>query len=341
MGYRPWMQTGISLTDNQDFSYFGLRKVGSGYDVTETTISWSDNINSDGPDDFTLRFFGDGNGNTQIDRNNLRNGGDLDGLHLARFTPTGLIGFGNTFGVNPSGTPANLYVRPQSLLHMSYDWQSNPQNAPYGFLQITYRHKGGIKGSGETDQDGLRLGIDNTLVNGALNSYLRWQENTPFIVQTDWDNNSGGSISGERLRVCTTASPGVPASPLNATNTTRVAISYFGNLPISQPRALLHIGNNINGIGYASWMDYGNLTSNASQSIFTGITPANYSDANKSVIGFGRSDLLIMHAQKGEFARFHENSGFYSVGNYGPNGLNTAATERIDVDGNGRFRDIS
>jgi hypothetical protein len=38
------MQTGISLTDNQDFSYFGLRKVGSGYDVTETTISWSDNI---------------------------------------------------------------------------------------------------------------------------------------------------------------------------------------------------------------------------------------------------------------------------------------------------------
>ncbi len=44
MGYRPWMQTGISLTDNQDFSYFGLRKVGSGYDVTETTISWSDNI---------------------------------------------------------------------------------------------------------------------------------------------------------------------------------------------------------------------------------------------------------------------------------------------------------
>ncbi|AEA43663.1 hypothetical protein [Fluviicola taffensis] len=33
-GYRPWMQTGITLTDNQDLSYIGLRQVGTGFDVT-------------------------------------------------------------------------------------------------------------------------------------------------------------------------------------------------------------------------------------------------------------------------------------------------------------------
>ena len=27
-GYRPWMKTGITFTDNQDMSYFGLRQIG-------------------------------------------------------------------------------------------------------------------------------------------------------------------------------------------------------------------------------------------------------------------------------------------------------------------------
>ncbi len=31
-GYRPWMQTGITFTDNQDLSYMGLRQVGFGFD---------------------------------------------------------------------------------------------------------------------------------------------------------------------------------------------------------------------------------------------------------------------------------------------------------------------
>ncbi len=38
-GYRPWMKTGITLTDNNDLSYIGLRKVGFGTDITETTIT--------------------------------------------------------------------------------------------------------------------------------------------------------------------------------------------------------------------------------------------------------------------------------------------------------------
>ncbi len=118
-GYRPWMQTGVTFTGNRDLSYFGLRKVGTGEDITETTITWSDNnAGNTGPDDMVFRFTGAGNGNTSISTN-LTNNGDLDGLHIARFAPTGEFGLGNTFGVNAPGTPAGLYVRPASLAHYS------------------------------------------------------------------------------------------------------------------------------------------------------------------------------------------------------------------------------
>jgi hypothetical protein len=57
-GYRPWMKTGITLTGNRDLSYFGLRALGTGEDITETTIAWSDNNNAanPGPDDMYLRL---------------------------------------------------------------------------------------------------------------------------------------------------------------------------------------------------------------------------------------------------------------------------------------------
>lgn len=119
-GYRPWMQTGITFTGNRDLSYFGLRQVGTGEDVTETTITWSDNSGTSfpGPDDMVFRFTGNGNGSNLISTN-YTTPDDLDGLHIARFAPTGEFALGNTFGINAPGTPANLYVRPQSLMHLS------------------------------------------------------------------------------------------------------------------------------------------------------------------------------------------------------------------------------
>jgi hypothetical protein len=41
-GHRNWMRTGITFTDNEDLSYMGIRQVGTGFDVTETVVSWSD-----------------------------------------------------------------------------------------------------------------------------------------------------------------------------------------------------------------------------------------------------------------------------------------------------------
>jgi hypothetical protein len=113
-GYRPWMQTGVTFTDNDDLSYFGLRKVGAGTDKTETILSWSDNSSAPiGPDDLVLRFTAAG-GNPTIDAADLTNPLDLDGLHVARFTGIGNFGLGNTFGID---NPA--YVEPQSLAHYS------------------------------------------------------------------------------------------------------------------------------------------------------------------------------------------------------------------------------
>lgn len=136
-GYRPWMQTGITFTDNQDLSYFGLRQVGTGLDVTETVIAWTDNNvdNTVGPDEMVFRFTSGGQGNTTIN-NDVRSITDLDGLHISRYTATGLMGLGNTFGANAQGTPINLYSRPQSLMHMSYDRQNGTANEQYGFMQI-------------------------------------------------------------------------------------------------------------------------------------------------------------------------------------------------------------
>ncbi|HTG56014.1 MAG TPA: hypothetical protein VL943_07100, partial [Niabella sp.] len=183
-GYRPWMKTGVTLTDNADLSYFGLRQMGTGTDITETAIVWSDNAGTTaGPDDMTFRYTqggaAQGAGTVNLDFFNKE---DLDGLHIARFTGEGLMALGNTFGIDVPG-PATFYARPQSLLHMSYQFRTGATWEPYGFQQITYRRPFGassdIIGQGEAATDGLRLGIDNDILSGGpqsyLNSYLRWQ----------------------------------------------------------------------------------------------------------------------------------------------------------------------
>lgn len=62
-GYRYWMQTGITFTDNADLSYIGLRKVGTGTDITETTIAWTNapGVSPYGPDDMVFRFTNEAN----------------------------------------------------------------------------------------------------------------------------------------------------------------------------------------------------------------------------------------------------------------------------------------
>ncbi|MEX1193423.1 MAG: hypothetical protein WEA99_15745, partial [Brumimicrobium sp.] len=296
-GYRPWMKTGVTFTGNRDLSYFGLRKLSTDAteeDKTETVVLWSDNTNNtSGPDKLVFRFSGfGGSDNNSVSSNRLSNT-DLDGIHVAQFTGTGFMGLGNTFGTDATGMTAANYVDPQSLLHSSYDFRTGNSNQGYGFHQITYRRDNtNTIGTGETAGDGLRWGIDNTLRNAGgvqhLNANIRWQENSPLIFQTDWDNNPGGTNNGERLRIATVASPGVPNTGGYPANTTRVGISIIGSIPITQPRSLLHLGRNTSVIasGHRDWMNIGTFMSNGADNMYIGIKEETFDRAD-AVVSWG------------------------------------------------------
>ncbi len=380
-GYRPWMKTGVTFTGNKDLSYMGLRKLSTSAleeDISETVFLWSDNsATDDGPDKLVFRFSGFGGGDGASVSSNRLSSTDLDALHVAQFTGTGLMGLGNTFGTNATGMSAANYIDPQSLLHMSYDWRSGSIYQPYGFSQITYRRDGiNTPGTGETANDGLRWGIDNTLLNvdgiSHLNAYLRWQENTPFIVQTDWDNTSGGINGGERLRISSVSAPGVPnPGSVFTPNTTRVAISHLGNIPITQPRSLLHLGYNTGlGLvpagqanGWRNWMDIGTFTSNGTDHMYVGLKNEG-TDRADAVINWGDNQeaggpdklRFIFSSSVGEgdpvsqsqdgletmrIVPIRDTLGTYGrvgIGDFTAQGVNQEPTHKIDVVGNGRFR---
>lgn len=168
-GYRPWMKTGITFTDNQDFMYFGTRGVPSsnpgGYDLTEQIAAWGDNpgsTNTDG-DDFVFRFVGKGSGTT-VPISNRNNNADIDGRHIARFTSHGNFGIGATFGFASEG-----YTIPQSIIHASRYRKGDT------WIQVTNQ-----SGTGETATDGLRMGITN---NGT--AHIKQQEELPLIFYTE------------------------------------------------------------------------------------------------------------------------------------------------------------
>lgn len=240
-GFRPWMKAGVTLTDNNDLSYIGLRKVGTVDDVTETVIAWSDNagVNPPGPDDMVFRFTSGGNGNTTIS-SDLNAADDLDGRHIARFAPTGEFGLGNTFGTNPPGTPAGLYVRPQSLLHLSLD-QSKSVWAQFTNQQI-----------GQGANSGIRFGLlgnANNLQNG--NGLLYNQENRHLLFSTNANTTQvSPTNTQERMRKTSVSAPtalsgggyGVYNPGGINGNRTRVAISHNPANPITRPLSLLHLG---------------------------------------------------------------------------------------------------
>lgn len=170
---------------------------------------------------------------------------------------------------------------------MSYDHQVGVANQPYGFMQITYRQGTGspVIGTGETATDGLRFGIDNGFFSGPqnhLNSYLRWQEASSFIIQTE-DDNTPNISSNERLRVTSIGALNLNYNTLlydgltATTNATRISMSESGSAPLMRPKSLLHLGYDYGGLftvqGYRKWMDLGVLTSNNKDHVWLGLKP--------------------------------------------------------------------
>lgn len=288
-GYRPWMKTGITFTDNQDMSYFGLRQIGTGLDWTETVMNWSDNQGGL-EDDMCFRFTGAPTSSTTINMADMRSTVDLDGLHIARYTANGRYALGNTFGYTSAPGHPIGYVAPQSLFHMSYDRQTGAANEAYGFMQVTYRNAVAMVGSGELETDGLRLGIDNEIAGTGpyqhLDGYLRWQEASSFVIQTE-DNASPNIQANERMRITSIGALALnypPSSYIGQTipsQVTRIGVSHNGSTALSRPMSLMHLGYNIGSTfggltlqqGYRSWMDLGMLVSNSTDNIWIGLKP--------------------------------------------------------------------
>jgi hypothetical protein len=283
-GYRAWMRTGIFNLENSDNLYIGLKEEG---------LNRSD----------AVLAFGDDNAGLPAPLNNFRilftGAGTPTSPHLeiARYTAGGNIGFGPVFGDIPTQVP-------MSLLHLNQSLNNQT------FLQITNQ-----SGTGQLENDGLRLGIAN--IGFLAHGFLRWQENTPFIFQTDWDNTPGGIAQGERLRIATVSSPGVLNPGSYPANTTRVAISIDGANPITQPRSLLHLGRNTgansfpagSADGYRPWMNIGAFMSDGTDNMYVGLkTEGN--DRTDAVINWGDNQARRrIRCRTGQFTfYFHFNN---------------------------------
>ncbi len=288
-GYRNWMRTGITFTGNRDLSYFGLRKLSTTpteEDITETTIAWADNdgLNNFTSDDLQFRFL---TGSSTTVNNLATAPNDLDGLHIARFTSSGRIGFGNTFGLNATGmTPSVPYVAPQNLLHMSLSG-----NQPV-FLQITNRDDaGGTSGTGETANDGLYLGLPTTAANNKPGIFSN-RENDRLLFRT---NDLSTNNDGERMRIMHTGAlnAGVTFPGTLAENFTRVSISHNPANPVTRPMSLLHLGYNVDNPttndGWRNWMDVGTFMSRATDHLYVGMK--NESNGSDAVLGWGDNNL--------------------------------------------------
>jgi hypothetical protein len=323
-GYRPWMKTGITFTDNGDLSYFGLRAVNNEWDITETVISWSNDPNNldaqpFGPDDMVFRFINGGatggavGDPSTLISNDLQTNLDMDGRHVARFTGEGRLALGNTFGINRGTTS---YVRPQSLFHMS---MSNLESV---WQQYTNRNIAVGTGTSETANDGLRIGIlGNNDANANGTAAIYNQELKPILLSTNANSNAINPVSGatgERVRITSVNTPtnlptggmGIYTPGGSSNNFTRMSVSHNPSNPVTRPLSLLHLGyntaqnsSNQNATdGWRSWMDIGTFTSDGTDNMYVGLKDEG-NDRRDAVINWGDN----------------QNGG--STGTYGPDNL--------------------
>lgn len=320
--YRPWFKTGIYIREQSDGMYVGLKQDGPTNNESDAVISWSDDAGSD----FLRIIFASTQENFALAGNNPLFSGSTEGYEFMRFGnvgPNNGTGTGAGYvGIGPLFTQGQ---NPQNRLHI------NGESGLATFMQISNTPGLLSSGTGQGGGDGLKLGVDR--LNGIPTGFLQWQENSPFIVQS-----AGGSSLGERIRVSTPSNNGVSSSSFG-TNATKIGIPLTGDTPVSNPRAILHLGSNSTG-GAANWMENGMLVDNGFSALFTGITDNDFATANTPVIGYGNNHLLFANSFAGEVARFQLGTNNFGIGNFGSAGLNQAPSQKLDVNGNARFRKV-
>jgi hypothetical protein len=269
--WRSWMKTGLFMRENSDAMYVGLKQE-PGNNRSDAIVSWSDDMGTD-----RLRFLFTGtslNGNGDIA--NPLSASSFEGYEFMRMESSGPI---NHVGTLSGHVAIGPQFTPRNRLHM------NAESALPNYLQISSTNSPLVQGTGNTALDGLKFGIQPIISNGAprQTAFLQWQENTPFIVQTDWDNTAGGVAQGERLRVTSVGAlvntQGLTYGGItNPTNITRIAISHNGSNPITKPLSLLHLGYNTGANasgpstdGWRKWMDIGTFISDGTDNMYVGL----------------------------------------------------------------------
>lgn len=268
-GYRNWMQTGVTLTSNNDLAYMGHKQNGPGTDITDLVLAWSDNSTGPFPGPDVMKFvFTAGTGSAGNDLT----GDHVDGREIMRMHGTGNVGIGPRFNNTAGG-------QPQSQLHI------NSQNNVDNFFQMTVQST-----TGQLASDGFRINVVGT--NGDVR--LNQQENAHMLF---FQNTTSGS-GGERMRVTSVATSPTPnPGSIFPADRTRVSISHSPFTPVTQPRSLLHLGYNTQnpaGDGWRNWMDVGMFVSQGSDNVFIGLkqetASAPFGDSFDAVINWGDNE---------------------------------------------------
>ncbi|MFH2095328.1 MAG: tail fiber domain-containing protein, partial [Bacteroidota bacterium] len=152
---------------------------------------------------------------------------------------------------------------PQNRLHI------NENDNTFLYAQWTNVNTGTIA------TDGFLVGIDE--VGTAI---FDQQEDLPMLFQT-YSPPAGNSV--ERIRVTT----GI--NSINNNEQTRVALSLTGN-PITNPVALLHLGENLpggSGAGSRSWMNNGMFIYEDTDNMYVGLISTTQQDRKDAIINWG------------------------------------------------------
>lgn len=309
LGYRPWMKTGITFTENSDLMYVGRKSEGTGAstaDQTDAVIAWADDGSGPpffGPDNLRFMFtFGNAAG-TSAPNGDLTGGG-MDGREVMRMTAFGNVGVGPRFD--------NLN-QPQSTYHQ------HQEQSLSSWMQITnQRINGGGAGTYLTPTAtnanlGFRWGIlgSPTLVQNA-NAFVYNQEKRHIIFSTGFATPTSVNTptsTFERMRITAIENPtnlatggyGVNNPAGLGTTTTRVAISENPTLPIVRPLSLLHIGYDVGFFsgpgsldGWRPWMDIGTFIGAGIDNMYIGMKQEGPSaDRSDAVINWGDNQTAI------------------------------------------------
>lgn len=282
-----------------------------------------------------------------------------------RLTAIGRIGIGPRFDNDN---------QPKSTLHQH---QENFSDTWYQVTNQAMTAPGNQTGPTAINAtNGLRIGIngnESQQVNG--NALIYNQENRHLLFSTGENTDASDIGNGntlERMRITSIFAPtNTPAGGYGTYNPaflpgniTRVGISHSSGEALTRPLSLLHLGYNVGTSldptslhGWRHWMDIGMLSTNGSDNLYVGLK-AEEEDKFDAVINWGddqdtlaqdnlrfiftstdggTGDAASQSIAGKEVGRFTP-TGEFGIGNFYTNGLDEQPTERLDVDGTGRFR---